>query len=59
MYKILPPKKERFPKLEKVDGPSPGTYDLDNSYRKVRNLSVSFQFGKTKKSNFTDIDIKR
>ena len=29
------------------------------AFKKVRNLSVSFQFEKSKKNNFTDIEIKK
>ena len=57
--KIDPIKKERFPKLEKNDLPSPVSYEIEKAFNKLKGTDRSFQISKAKRSNFTEIEIKK
>jgi hypothetical protein len=58
VMKIQPAKIARFPKLEKVDGPSPFSYDIEKSFNKVKGRDNSFHVGKQKILTFLDREIK-
>ena len=53
-----PSKKDRFPKLEKGDRPSPGSYEMEKSFEKAKGHNRSFQIPKTKVENFLDQTLK-
>lgn len=57
--KILPFKKERFPKIEKNDLPSPTSYDHLGVHKKISPSSISFGIPKGKFDKFTVTEIKK
>eukprot|EP00347_Sterkiella_histriomuscorum_P001625 403371309 len=58
VVKIQPNGKDRFPKFEKNDDPSPLSYDIENSFKKTKLSNISFKIGKQKDMNFVDRHIK-
>ncbi len=56
--KIYPPKKPRFEKLEKKEGPAPGSYNIEESITKTQWINKKAVVDKSQITSFVDVQAK-